>query len=65
LLKKARKYMIYNLSTFDCFTEKERALYSSYSNYSKKEDKPILGKVFEDEIKLFKGIRTIEYLINR
>lgn len=59
LLRKARRYMIYNLSTFDCFTEKERALYNSYGKCSKKDDKTILRKMFEDEVSSFKGVRTI------
>ena len=59
LLRKARRYMIYNLSTFDCFTEKERVLYNSYGKCSKKDDKAILRKMFDDEVGSFKGVRTI------
>lgn len=51
--------MIYNVSTFDCFLDTERALYNSYSKSGKKDDKAVLKKMFEDEVKSFKGIRSI------
>lgn len=60
LLVEARRYMIYNVSTFDCFTDTERELYNKYSKCNKKDDKADLKKEFEDEVKSFKGVRSIE-----
>ena len=60
LLVEARRYMIYNVSTFDCFTDTERALYNSYSKSSKKDDKAVLRKMFDDKVGSFKGVRAIE-----
>lgn len=60
LLVEARRYMIYNVSTFDCFTDTERELYDKYSKCNKKDDKFGLKKEFENEVCSFKGVRVIE-----
>lgn len=50
--------MMLNLSTFDCLTQEERALYNSLGKASDK-DKKILRAKYLEEISLFKGAREI------
>lgn len=56
---KARRYRIFQLSSFDCMTEKERVLYDKYEECNNKAEKMILHEVFEKEVKNYKGIRSI------
>lgn len=50
--------MIFNLSTFDCMTSLERALYDSWKT-AKEYNKKIMREEYENKIKEFQGIREI------
>lgn len=59
LLNKPRRVRIYKLSTFDTFTEEERALNEAYKKAGIKE-KATLKKIRDDKIASYKGIRKID-----
>lgn len=59
LLNKPRRVRIYKLSTFDTFTEEERALNEAYKKAGIKE-KTTLKKIRDDKIASYKGIRKID-----
>lgn len=54
-----RRFLIFNLSTFDCLTEEERKLYNKYKKCNKKDEKADNRKAYEDKIASFSGIRSI------
>lgn len=56
---KARRYRIFQLSTYDCLTEDERTLYDAYNECLDKYKKKKLKGIFERTIADFKGIRSI------
>ena len=56
---KARRYRIFQLSSYDCMTEAERVLYDKYEECNDKAEKRVLYEVFEKEVKNFKGVRSI------
>ena len=58
-MNKPRRVRIYKLSTFDTFTDEERALNEAYKNASSKE-KAVLKKIRDDKIASYEGIRTID-----
>ncbi len=49
-----RRYRLYNLSTHDCFTDKERALYNSISK-SQEKQRETLKQLLEEEIEKSNG----------
>lgn len=55
----ARRYMIFNLSTFDSLTPEERALYTAWEK-AKDRDKKILRAKYDQEVEGFTGIREIQ-----
>lgn len=59
LLNKPRRVRIYKLSTFDTFTEEERALNEAYKKAGIKE-KATLKKIRDDKIASYEGIRKID-----
>ena len=58
-MNKLRRVRFYKLSTFDTFTEEERALNEAYKKAGTKE-KAILKKVRDDTIASYKGVRRID-----
>ena len=58
-MNKPRRVRIYKLSTFDAFTDEERALNEAYKKASAKE-KQLLKKIRNDKIASFEGIRKID-----
>ena len=56
---KARRYRIFQLSTYDCLTDDERTLYDTYNECSDKNKKKKLRGIFEKTVASFNGIRTI------
>lgn len=56
---KARRYLIFNLSTFDSLTKEERALYNAWKKAGDN-DKKTLRKKFDKEIEALTGIREIQ-----
>lgn len=56
---KARRYRIFQLSTYDCLSEDERILYDTYNECSDKNKKRSLRGIFEKTVAGFNGIRTI------
>lgn len=56
---KLRRVRIYKLSTFDTFTNEERALNESYKKANPK-DKAVLKKIRDDKITSYEGIRKID-----
>ena len=56
---KLRRVRIYKLSTFDTFTDEERALHESYKKANPK-DKALLKKIRDDKINSYEGIRKID-----
>ena len=58
-LNKPRRVRIYKLSTFDTFTEEERALNEAYKNAGIKE-KATLKKIRDNKIAFYEGIRKID-----
>ena len=56
---KARRCRIFQLSSHDCMTEKERVLYNKYVECKDKTEKKILRGIFENMVKNFDGIRSI------
>ena len=58
-LDKARRVRIYKLSTFDTFTDEERALNEAYKKASATE-RQVLKKIRDDKIASYKGIRKID-----
>lgn len=56
---KLRRFRIYKLSTFDTFTDEERALNESYKKANPK-DKPLLKKIRDNKIASYEGIRKID-----
>lgn len=56
---KLRRLRIYKLSTFDTFTDEEKALNEAYKNACIKE-KSVLKKIRDDKIASYKGIRKID-----
>lgn len=58
-LNKPRRIRIYKLSTFDTFTEEERALNEAYKKTGIKE-RATLKKIRDDKIASYEGIRKID-----
>ena len=58
-MNKPRRVRIYKLSTFDTFTEEERALNEAYKNAGIKE-KATLKKIRDNKIAFYEGIRKID-----
>ena len=58
-MNKPRRVRIYKLSTFDTFTEEERALNEAYKKAGIKE-KATLKKIRDDKIASYEGIRKID-----
>lgn len=58
LMNKPRRVRIYKLSTFDTFTDEERALNEAYKNASAKE-KPLLKRIRDEKIAAYEGVRKI------
>ena len=58
-MNKPRRVRIYKLSTFDTFTDEERALNEAYKKASIKE-RTILKKIRDDKIASYEGIRKID-----
>ena len=58
-LNKPRRIRIYKLSTFDTFTEEERALNEAYKKAGIKE-RATLKKIRDEKIASYEGIRKIE-----
>lgn len=58
-MNKPRRVRIYKLSTFDTFTDEERALNEAYKNAGIKE-KATLKKIRDDKIASYEGIRKID-----
>lgn len=56
---KARRYRIFQLSTFDCLIEDERVLYNAYKKCSDKKEKRRLRRIFEKAVANFNGVRCI------
>lgn len=56
---KLRRVRIYKLSTFDTFTDEERALNESYKKANPK-NKALLKKIRDDKINSYEGIRRID-----
>ena len=56
---KLRRVRIYKLSTFDTFTDEERALNESYKKANPK-NKALLKKIRDDKIASYEGIRKID-----
>lgn len=56
---KLRRVRIYKLSTFDTFTDEERALHESYKKTNPK-DKAVLKQIRDDKINSYEGIRKID-----
>lgn len=56
---KARRYRIFQLSTYDCLIEDERTLYNAYIECSDKRQKRDLREIFERTVANFKGVRCI------
>lgn len=56
---KLRRVRIYKLSTFDTFTDEERALNEAYKKASTK-DRAALKKIRDDKIESYNGIRKID-----
>ena len=56
---KLRRFRIYKFSTFDTFTDEERALNESYKKANPK-DKALLKKIRDDKIASYEGIRKID-----
>lgn len=55
----ARRVRILNLSTFDCLTEIEHAMYNAYKKCNKPDDKKVLKTTLDDMIIAYTGIREI------
>lgn len=55
---KPRRVRIYKLSTFDTFTDEERALNEAYKN-ARVNDKEILKKIRDDKIASYEGVREV------
>ena len=58
-MNKPRRVRIYKLSTFDTFTDEERALNEAYKKAGVKE-KAVLKKIRDDKIASYEGIRKID-----
>lgn len=58
-MNKPRRVRIYKLSTFDTFTDEERALNEAYKKSGVKE-KAVLKKIRDDKIASYEGIRKID-----
>ena len=56
---KLRRVRIYKLSTFDTFTDEERALNEAYKKAGTK-DRAALKKIRDDKIESYEGIRKID-----
>lgn len=54
--------MVFNLSTMDCFTNEERALYNSWKK-AKEQDKDNMKNLFLKKLGEFSGIRKIEQTV--
>ena len=57
-MNKLRRVRIYKLSTFDTFTDEERALNEAYKKAGK--DRAALKKIRDDKIESYEGIRKID-----
>lgn len=58
-MEKLRRVRIYKLSTFDTFTDEERALNEAYKKSNTKE-RAVLKKIRDDKIASYEGIRKID-----
>ena len=58
-MNKPRRVRIYKLSTFDTFTDEERALNEAYRKAGIKE-KAVLKKIRDDKVTSYEGIRKID-----
>ncbi len=58
-INKARRFLMFNLSIFDCRTEEERKLYEKLEKI-KKEDSQEIKEQLTDVVKSFSGVRTID-----
>ena len=58
-INKARRFLMFNLSIFDCRTEEERDLYEELEK-AKKEEAQEIKEQLTNVVKSFLGIRTIE-----
>lgn len=58
-MNKLRRVRIYKLSTFDAFTDEERALNEAYKKSGTKE-RAVLKKIRDDKISAYEGIRKID-----
>ena len=52
--------MMFNLSIFDCLTEKERKLYNKYKANNKADERQEIKKEILKSVKHYSGIREIE-----
>ena len=59
-IAKARRYMMFNLSIFDCCTENERMTYRQYKKASKTEDKQEIIKELLHIVMSFSETRKID-----
>ena len=59
-IAKARRYMMFNLSIFDCCTENERMVYRQYKKASKPEDKQKTIKELLHNVMSFSETRKID-----
>ena len=50
--------MMFNLSTFDCLTDRERVLYNGWKK-AKNSDRKIMREEYEEKIEGFQGVREI------
>lgn len=59
MMEKPKRVRIYKLSTFDTFTDEERALNEAYKKASAKE-RQILKEIRDDKIASYEGVRKID-----
>ena len=58
-VNKARRFLMFNLSIFDCRTKEERKIYGKLEKV-KNEEKQNIKTELMDAVKSFSGIRTID-----
>ena len=57
-IRKPKRYMLFNLSVFDSWTDEERVLYSAYKR-AKKDEAPTLKELYDEKLRSYVGIRKI------
>lgn len=58
-IRKPRRYMLFNLSVFDSWTDEERVLYSAYKR-ARKDEAPTLKELYDEKLRSYVGIRKID-----